>query len=110
MGPPMTTCPPWCVTSAEEHENEDPGSRLHEGPTFGLIRTWWLEGPTGTFTATVTESPYGELSADDLRQLATDTLDAAMWMDRQASSGTLGQDVSVVELVRRAHRQATRSA
>lgn len=106
----MQTCPSWCVTSAEEHASEEDGSRLHEGPTFGLVRTWWLEGPTACFTATVTESSYGDLTSDDLRQLATDTLDAAMWMDRQAQFGQLDQDLSVVELVRRAHNQSTRSA
>ena len=103
-------CPPWCVTSAEEHASDEPGSRLHEGPAFGLVRTWWLEGPAAAFSATVDESLGGDLSPDDLRQLATDALDAAMWMDRQARSPLALQGVSVVELVRRAHGRSSRSA
>ncbi len=103
------TCPPWCVTSAEEHAGEDPGSWLHEGPAFGLLRTWWLEGPDSPPTATLTTSLDGDLTPDDLRQLAIDALDAAMWLDRQAAT-PYSAGPSVVDLVRRAHEGSYRSA
>ena len=110
-------CPSWCVTTAAEHAEDDPGTWLHEGPRFGLLRTWWLEGATSgpAFSATLAEpddAPQGseELSADDLRRLATDALDAAMWLDRQERTSPAEHGVSVVELVRRAHQGSTRSA
>ncbi len=105
-------CPSWCRTSPEEHEQDDPGAWLHEGPAFGLLRTWMLDGSEPTFTATVAETAGGadELSPDDLRQLAGDAIDAAMWMDRQARWLPHDHGVSVVELVRRAHAQSSRSA
>ncbi|MBM0124001.1 hypothetical protein [Pimelobacter simplex] len=104
-------CPSWCLTTAEEHAEDDPGTWLHEGPRFGLLRTWWLEGATNAFTATVEDAEEGvELAADDLRQLATDALDAAIWLDRQARTSPAEHGVSVVELVRRAHERSTRSA
>lgn len=107
-------CPPWCVTTAEEHAEDDPGTWLHEGARFGLLRTWWLEGATSgpAFSATVADPEEGgaELTADDLRQLATDALDAAMWLDRQARTSPSQRGVSVVDLVRRAHEGSTRSA
>lgn len=105
-------CPSWCRTSSAEHEQDDPGAWLHEGPSFGLLRTWMLDGSEPTFTATVAETAGGadELSPDDLRQLAGDAIDAAMWMDRQARWLPHDHGVSVVELVRRAHAQSSRSA
>lgn len=107
-------CPPWCITSASEHAEEDPGTWLHEGPRFGLLRTWWQEGPGdhSTFTATVTEPELGaELASDDLRRLASDALDAALWLDRQARTTTTGHGESVVDLVKRAHAaSSSRSA
>lgn len=108
-------CPSWCVTTAAEHAEDDPGTWLHEGPRFGLLRTWWLEGAAAepAFSATVADEATGcgaELSADDLRRLATDALDAAMWLDRQARSARSEHGVSVVDLVRRAHEGSTRSA
>lgn len=109
---PAASCPPWCRTSPSEHEQDDPGAWLHEGPEFGLLRTWCLDGPDPVFTATLAETHNGadELTADDLRQLATDALDAAMWMDRQARALSYDAGVSVVELVRRAHDHSSRSA
>lgn len=100
-------CPPWCVTSAAEHEYDDAGAWLHEGPTFGLLRTWYLDGPVPVFSATLVDAldEAGELGADELRHLATDALDAAMWMDRQGRIGTTG-DRSVVDLVREAHARS----
>ena len=105
-------CPPWCVTSAAEHANDDPGAWLHEGPRFGLLRTWCLDGPEPVFTATLAEAigDAGELDVDELRRLATDALDAAMWMDQQTRLGLTRIGRSVVELVREAHDRATRSA
>lgn len=110
-------CPSWCVATTEEHAEDDPGTWLHEGPRFGLLRTWWLEGgATGSgFSATISDpddAPEGseELSADDLRRLANDALDAAMWLDRQERTPPAEHGVSVVELVRRAHESSTRSA
>ncbi|TWG90168.1 hypothetical protein L615_009200000020 [Nocardioides sp. J9] len=108
-------CPPWCVTDAAEHEKDDPGAWLHEGPRFGLLRTWCLDGAEPVFSATFAEpvAEAGELDADELRQLATDALDAAMWMDRaarQVPGGSTGAQPSVVDLVRAAHARATRSA
>lgn len=105
-------CPAWCVTTAGEHAEDDPGTLLHEGPTFGLLRTWWLEGVTSSFTATIAEPDEddGELGADALRRLATDALDAAMWLDRQERTSPVERGVSVVELVRRAHEGSSRSA
>ena len=105
----VPACPAWCVTTSEEHATDEPGSWLHEGPAFGMVRTWWLEGPDA-FSATVTESLEGDLTSDDLRQLASDALDAAMWMDRQASSPPAPPGVSVVDLVRQAHQRSSRSA
>lgn len=105
-------CPAWCRTVPREHEQDDPGAWLHEGPAFGLLRTWCLDGPEPVFTATLAETGgcADELSPDDLRQLATDALDAAMWMDRQARVLSYDSGVSVVELVRRAHDHSSRSA
>lgn len=105
-------CPAWCVSTAAEHAEDDPGAWLHEGPAFGLLRTWLLDGPEPVFTATLAETVAGahELTPDDLRQLATDALDAAMWMDRQSGAPLALRGESVVELVRRAHARATRSA
>lgn len=107
-------CPPWCTTSAAEHAEDDPGTRLHEGPRFGLLRTWWEEGPGehSAFTATVAEPELGaELGSDDLRLLAADALDAALWIDRQARTAAAAGGESVVELVKRAHAaSSSRSA
>jgi hypothetical protein len=105
-------CPSWCVTTPQEHAEDDADTWLHEGPRFGVLRTWWLEGATSSFTATLTDADEGdgELCADDLRRLATDALDAAMWLDRQERTCPAEHGVSVVELVRRAHRGSTRSA
>lgn len=105
-------CPSWCRTPPPEHEQDDPGAWLHEGPSFGLLRTWMLDGPEPVFSATVAETAGGadELSPDDLRRLAGDALDAAMWMDRAARWLPHDHGVSVVELVRRAHAQSSRSA
>lgn len=100
-------CPPWCVTTAAEHEYDDAGAWLHEGPTFGLLRTWCLDGAVPVFSATLVEavSETGELGAEELRRLATDALDAAMWMDRQGRLG-IADDRSVVDLVRAAHARS----
>lgn len=108
----LDVCPSWCRTPPSEHAQDDPGGWLHEGPSFGLLRTWLLDGAEPVFTATMSETVGGadELTPDDLRQLATDALDAAMWMDRQANFGDLGRDTSVVDMVRRAHGQSSRSA
>ncbi|GAA3668163.1 hypothetical protein GCM10022237_30090 [Nocardioides ginsengisoli] len=107
-------CPRWCVTSAAEHADEDPGTWLHEGPRFGVFRTWWQEGPgaASSFMTTIDEPVAGahEHTSDDLRRLAADALDAAMWLDRQARTQPTEHGVSVVELVKRAHAEATRSA
>lgn len=114
--PPHTSgapdCPPWCVTSAVEHSYDDAGAWLHEGPRFGLVRTWCLDGTEPVFSATLDDGAgdAGELDADELRRLATDALDAAMWMDRQQRLGLTRIGRSVVELVREAHARATRSA
>lgn len=105
-------CPPWCVTSAAEHGYDDAGAWLHEGPRFGLVRTWCLDAPEPVFSATLDagDGDAGELDADDLRRLATDALDAAMWIDQQERLGVVRIGRSVVELVREAHDRATRSA
>lgn len=105
-------CPSWCRTSPAEHEQDDPGAWLHEGPSFGLLRTWMLDGAEPTFTVTLAEIAGGadELTPDDLRQLSGDAIDAAMWMDRQARWLPRDHRVSLVELVRRAHAQSSRSA
>lgn len=105
-------CPPWCVTTAAEHEYDDQGAWLHEGPRFGLLRTWCLDGPEPVFTATLSEEvgDAGELDVDQLRRLATDALDVAMWMDQQTRIGLTRLGQSVVELVREAHARSSRSA
>lgn len=107
-------CPAWCVTSADEHATDDPGARVHEGPRFGLLRTWWVEG-TDDYTASLDTESQAEglardLDADDLRHLAADALDAALWIDRQVAAGPRALGRSVVDLVREAHERATRSA
>lgn len=103
-------CPPWCRTSAAEHATDDPGAWVHEGPRFGLLHTWWAEGAADGFTASLTETLEGDLTADELRGLAADALDAAMWLDRQGRTPRLDPGLSVVELVRRAHEGSSRSA
>ena len=105
-------CPPWCVTSAAEHAYDDAGAWLHEGPRFGLVRTWCLDGPEPVFSATLDagDGDAGELDTDGLRRLANDALDAAMWIDLQERIGITRLGRSVVELVREAHDRATRSA
>lgn len=105
-------CPPWCVTSTVEHAYDDAGAWLHEGPRFGLVRTWCLDGPDPVFSATLDDGggDAGELDAGELRRLATDALDAAMWIDQQQRIGLPRIDRSVVELVREAHDRSSRTA
>lgn len=101
-------CPPWCVTSAAEHAYDEAGAWLHEGPRFGLVRTWCLDGADPVFSATLDagDGDAGELDAEELRHLATDALDAAMWIDRQQRLGLTRVGRSVVELVREAHARS----
>jgi hypothetical protein len=107
---PLVECPDWCRTPAAEHAQDGPDQWLHEGPAFGLLKTWLLDGPELVFTTTVSEVPSGDLTPDELRQLATDALDAAMWIDRQRRVLPRAHGLSVVELVRRAHDHSSRSA
>ena len=71
-----------------------------------------LRSPEPVFTATLSEAvgDAGELDVDELRRLATDALDAAMWMDQQARLGLTRIGPSVVELVREAHARSSRTA
>lgn len=104
------SCPSWCVTPQDEHATDEPGSLLHEGPRFGSIRTWCLDHEEPVFSATVDEGDASDLTTAELRQLATDALDAAMWIDRQSHTPLHLSGRSVVDLVREAHDRATRSA
>ncbi|KRB76925.1 hypothetical protein ASE01_09145 [Nocardioides sp. Root190] len=106
----LVECPDWCRTPAAEHAQDDPDEWMHEGPLFGLVQTWLLDGPDPVFTTTIVETPSGELTPDELRQLATDALDAAMWIDRQRRTLPQVHGLSVVELVRQAHAHSSRSA
>lgn len=108
--PPAPPCPSWCVTSPAEHATDEPDSLLHEGPRFGAIRTWCLDQDQPVFSATVDEDQMSDLTPDDLRRLATDALDAAIWIDRQSTSSLHVPGRSVVDLVREVHDRATRSA
>lgn len=121
-----TRCPSWCVTPAVEHAGDDPDARVHEGPRFGLLRTYWVErtgdggvpaeeadGDAG-YSASIAEDAItggwaGDLDAADLRRLATDALDAATWIERQAAAGPRANGRSVVDLVREAHARAQRA-
>ncbi|GAA4812477.1 hypothetical protein ACFQ0K_04790 [Nocardioides caeni] len=107
---PSPACPSWCVTTAGEHATDEPDSWLHEGPRFGAIRTWCLDHEEPVFSATVDDEALADLSAGDLRRLAGDALEAALWIDRQAGAPLPLAGRSVVDLVREAHERATRSA
>ena len=107
-----TQCPPWCRTTQEQHAHEDPGFHLHEGPEFGMLRTWFLDSGTATFIATL---PAGEeeqpaLNAEALRQLSDEALAAARWLEQEADAVRHGRGPSIPELVMRAHQSGSTPA
>lgn len=79
MSTTLTACPPWCVTSTEDHAEDDPGHLLHRGPNFGRLTTWRMDGDAQPYTADVSDT--SDMTADELRQLAADALAAAEWLE-----------------------------
>jgi hypothetical protein len=79
-------CPPWCEDLHDNEREVDRGQpRLHKGPRFGQVSTWYSEIDTFGYTATVDvdEGVLGDddLTANELRRLSADALAAAEWIE-----------------------------
>lgn len=80
----MSACPTWCTVQDHSAEvgTEGPQDYLHQGPTFGeIITTELLPADGRGLMASVLE--FDDVTAADLRQLGTDALAAAEWLEAQ---------------------------
>jgi hypothetical protein len=77
----LPTCPVWCL-SGPDHESDAKNPPLHRGPRFGpYIEIQRMgDGPT---VIDVYGTEGEDMYVEDLRQLASDALAAAEWLEAQ---------------------------
>lgn len=75
-----TSCPAWCVTTPEDHAEDDPDSLLHTGPTFGRITIWLLRGEF-SWALWPSHSDTSNQTIQELHELAQDVAQTRAWIE-----------------------------
>ena len=75
----LPTCPEWCTSRGHDFELGAGDEPLHHGPRFGdhLVPTMFY----GRLRASLDDCAADDLTPAGLRQLATDALAAAEWLE-----------------------------
>lgn len=80
---PVSTpgCPTWCTTTPAEHAEDDPRRLAHDGPEIAegfYAAQMGDEAPVAYF-----HQREGLMSETELRELATEAIKAAEWLEEQ---------------------------